>query len=53
VLLAHAVDPEKSFADAMDLAFELENGQARGISVLPMKTNLSTKIRSVVGEWFN
>ena len=53
VLFARAVNPEKGFTNAMDLAFELENGLARGITVLPMKSSLSTKVRSVVGEWFN
>ena len=53
VLLARAVNPEKGFVNAMDLAFELENGLARGITVLPMKTSLSTRVKSVVGEWFN
>jgi serine/threonine protein kinase len=53
VLFARAVNPEKGFTNAMDLAFELENGLARGITVLPMKSSLSTRVRSVVGEWFN
>ncbi len=53
VLLARAVNPEKCFTNAMDLAFELENGLARGITVLPMKSSLSTRVKSVVGEWFN
>ncbi|MCF6251654.1 MAG: protein kinase [Methylococcaceae bacterium] len=53
VLLLRAVNPEKGFTNAMDLAFELENGLARGITVLPMKPSLSTRVRSVVGEWFN
>ena len=53
VLFARAVNPEKGFTNAMDLAFELENGLARGITVLPMKSSLSTRVRSAVGEWFN
>ncbi len=53
VLLLRAVNPEKGFTNAIDLAFELENGLARGITVLPMKPSLSTRVRSVVGEWFN
>ncbi|MCK5354721.1 MAG: serine/threonine protein kinase, partial [Methyloprofundus sp.] len=53
VLFARAVNPEKGFTNAMDLAFELENGLARGGTVLPMKRNLSTRVRNVVGEWFN
>lgn len=53
MLLARAVNPEKGFIHAMDLAFELENGLARGITVLPMKNSLSTRVKNVVGEWFN
>lgn len=53
VLLARAVNPEKGLTNAMDLAFELENGLARGITVLPMKSNLSARVKNVVGEWFN
>lgn len=53
VLFARVINPEKGFTNAMDLAFELENGLARGITVLPMKSSLSTRVKSVVGEWFN
>ena len=53
VLFARAINPEKGFTNAMDLAFELENGLARGITVLPMKSSLSTRVKNVVGEWFN
>ena len=53
VLLARAVHPDKGFINAMDLAFELENGLARGITVLPMKSSLSSRVKNVVGEWFN
>lgn len=53
VLFTRAVDPDKGFTNAMDLAFELENGLARGITVLPMKSSFSTRIRGAVGEWFN
>lgn len=53
VLLTRAVNPEKGFTNAMDLAFELENGLARGITVLPMKSSLSSRLRGVVGEWFD
>ena len=53
VLLARAVNPEKGFTNAMDLAFELENGLARGTTVLPMQSNLSTRVKSTIGNWFN
>ena len=53
VLLLRAVNPEKGFINAMDLAFELENGLARGTTVLPMKSSLSSRVKSVVGEWFD
>ena len=52
VLMARAVNPEKGFTNAMDLAFELENGLARGTTVLPMKRSLSTRVRSTFGDWF-
>lgn len=53
VLLARAVNPEKGFTNAMDLAFELENGLARGTTVLPMQSSLSTRVKSTIGNWFN
>ena len=53
VLLARAVNPERGFSNAMDLAFELENGLARGTTVLPMKSSLSTRVKSAFGGWFN
>jgi serine/threonine protein kinase len=53
VLMAHAVNPEKVFVNAMDLAFELENGLARGTAVLPIKSSLSSRVRSTLGDWFN
>ena len=37
---ATLVDKEGRFADAMELAFELENGLARGASILPEKQPL-------------
>ena len=52
VLLARAVNPDKGFTNAMDLAFELENGLARGTTVLPMKSKLSTRVRSAFEDWF-
>ena len=52
VLLARAVNPDKGFTNAMDLAFELENGLARGTTVLPMKSKLSTRMRSAFDDWF-
>lgn len=53
VLFTHAINPDKGFINAMDMAFELENGLARGISVLPMQRSLSARVRNVVGQWFN
>ena len=53
ILFTRAVNPEKGFTNAMDLAFELENGLARGITVLPMKSGFSTRVRGAVAEWFN
>ncbi|MEE9355701.1 MAG: bifunctional protein-serine/threonine kinase/phosphatase [Methylococcaceae bacterium] len=53
VLLAHAVNPEKGFVTAMDLAFELENGLARGTTVLPMKNSLSSRVKNTLGDWFS
>ncbi len=53
VLLARAVNPEKGFSNAMDLAYELENGLARGTTVLPMQSSLSTRVKSTIGNWFN
>ncbi len=52
VLLGRAVNPEKGFTNAMDFAFELENGLARGTTVLPMKSSLSTRVGSTIGSWF-
>jgi serine/threonine protein phosphatase PrpC len=53
VLLAHAINPEKGFVTAMDLAFELENGLARGTTVLPMKNSLTSRVKNTLGDWFN
>ncbi len=53
ILMAKAVNPEKVFVNAMDLAYELENGLARGTAVLPMKNDFSTKVRSVLNHWLN
>ena len=53
VLMARAVNPEKVFVNAMDFAFELENGLARGTTVLPMKSSLSTRVRSAFDDWFS
>ena len=53
VLLARAVNPDKGFSNAMDFAFELENGLARGTTVLPMKSSLSTRVRSAFDDWFS
>jgi Serine/threonine protein kinase len=53
ILMAKAVNPEKVFVNAMDLAYELENGLARGTAVLPMKNDFSTRVRSVLNHWLN
>ncbi|MCK5903646.1 MAG: serine/threonine protein kinase, partial [Gammaproteobacteria bacterium] len=53
VLLSRAVNPEKRFINAMDLAFELENGMARGTSVLPMESSLSNRVKNKLGGWFS
>ncbi len=53
VLLARAVNPGKGFSNAMDFAFELENGLARGTTVLPMKTSLSERARGLLDVFFN
>ena len=53
VLMARAVNPEKVFVNAMDFAYELENGMARGTAVLPMKNDFSTRMRSTLNQWFN
>lgn len=52
VLLA-AVNPEKGFTNAMDLAYELENGLARGTAVLPMESGLSNRANRTFDKWFN
>jgi len=52
VLLARAVNPEKRFSNVMDLAFELENGLARGTKVLPLKHSLSRRVSQTVSHWF-
>jgi len=53
VLLARTVNPNRGFVNAMDLAFELENGLARGITVLPMQSSLFTRVKNVFTDWFN
>ncbi len=52
VLLARAVNTEKGFDNAMDLAFELENGLARGTPILPMKGSITNRLKNTLGEWF-
>jgi serine/threonine protein phosphatase PrpC len=53
VLMARAVNPENVFVNAMDLAFELENGLARGTTVLPMKSSFSERARGIIGDLFS
>ncbi len=53
VLLGRAVNPEKGFTNAMDLAFEFENGLARGTTVLPMKNSLSSRASTTIKNWFS
>lgn len=53
VLLTRAINPEKGFINAMDLAFELENGLARGTTVLPMEKSLSSRVKNTLGDWFS
>ncbi|MEE9338188.1 MAG: bifunctional protein-serine/threonine kinase/phosphatase [Methylococcaceae bacterium] len=53
VLLARAINPEKGFVNAMDLAFELENGLARGTTVLPMEKSLTSRVKNTLGGWFS
>lgn len=54
ILLVRAVNPKKGFTNAMDLAFELENGLVRGLTALPIKNNsLSIRFKRVIGAWFD
>lgn len=53
MLLLREVHPDKVFVNAMDLVYELENGMARGSTILPMPQPLPSRLWGKINTWFN